>query len=288
MAELRVGTCSWKYPSWEGLVYSAPKGIDYLKEYAERYSTVEVDQWFWSLFGDLPKMPNPADVRAYRAAVPDDFRFTVKIPNSVTLTHYHRRKKTDPLVPNPHFLSLSLMHEFLESLGPLDDVLGPLMFQFEYLNREKMASQKEFEDALGRFVEKLPRSYEYGVEIRNPNYLNESYFGFVHRNGLTPVLLQGYYMPQILGVVRQYGGYLVKAPTVVIRLHGVDRGAIEKLTGKRWNRIVEPRDGELHVTAGIVHELLECGVNVYVNVNNHYEGSAPLTMSRFERLLLDF
>ena len=26
MAELRIGTCSWKYPSWEGLVYSSTKG----------------------------------------------------------------------------------------------------------------------------------------------------------------------------------------------------------------------------------------------------------------------
>jgi uncharacterized protein YecE (DUF72 family) len=51
MAELRTGTCSWKFPSWHGLVYSAPKGIDYLAEYAHHYNTVEIDQWFWSLFG---------------------------------------------------------------------------------------------------------------------------------------------------------------------------------------------------------------------------------------------
>src|SRR6056297_1251867 len=34
MPSLRIGTCSWKYPSWEGLVYSAPKDINYLEEYA--------------------------------------------------------------------------------------------------------------------------------------------------------------------------------------------------------------------------------------------------------------
>ncbi len=48
---LRIGTCSWKYPSWEGLVYSRSAGIDYLAEYARRYNTVEVDQWFWALPG---------------------------------------------------------------------------------------------------------------------------------------------------------------------------------------------------------------------------------------------
>ena len=39
---LRIGTCSWKYPSWKGLVYSRATGIDYLAEYATRYDTVEI------------------------------------------------------------------------------------------------------------------------------------------------------------------------------------------------------------------------------------------------------
>ena len=33
------------------MVYSAPKGINYLEAYAEHYETVEIDRWFWSLFG---------------------------------------------------------------------------------------------------------------------------------------------------------------------------------------------------------------------------------------------
>ncbi len=45
-AMLRICTCSWKYPSWKGLVYTKASGIDYLAEYAKRYNTVEVDQWF--------------------------------------------------------------------------------------------------------------------------------------------------------------------------------------------------------------------------------------------------
>ena len=63
MAELRIGTCSWKYPSWEGLVYSAAEGINYLEEYAQRYNTVEIDQWFWSLHRpDGVRLPRVQDV----------------------------------------------------------------------------------------------------------------------------------------------------------------------------------------------------------------------------------
>ena len=52
--KLKIGTCSWKYDSWKGLVYDPDKKYspyDYLADYAKHYNTVEIDQWFWSLFG---------------------------------------------------------------------------------------------------------------------------------------------------------------------------------------------------------------------------------------------
>jgi len=286
MAQLRIGTCSWKFPSWDGLIYSAPKGINYLEEYARRYDTVEIDQWFWSLFGaDNVKLPRPADVAAYRNSVPDDFRFTVKVPNSITLTHFYRKTKTDPLVPNPSFLSPALFQAFLSLLDPLRDVLGLLMFQFEYLNRQKMASQDHFQERFETFARQLPTSYPYGVEVRNGNYLNESYFEFLDRNGLSPVFLQGYWMPPIIDVYQKWRDLIVQQEVAVIRLHGPDRQGIEKKTGKQWNQIVEPKDEELAAIAEMIDDLLDRGVDVYLNVNNHYEGSAPLTIERIRRLL---
>ena len=60
---------------------------------------------------------------------------------------------------------------------------------------------------------------------------------------------------------------------------------MEAKTGKRWDRIVEPRDDELSAVADLVEDLLDQGVDVYLNVNNHYEGSAPLTIDRLRKLL---
>ena len=286
MAELRIGTCSWKFPSWHGLVYSAPKGINYLQEYAHHYNTVEIDQWFWSLFGkDGVRLPNPADVEEYRRSVPDDFRFTIKVPNSIALTHFYKPAKTDPLVANPYFLSPSLFQQFLSLLDPLQDVLGPLMFQFEYLNRQKMKSQSHFQELFEAFIQQLPTSYQYALEIRNPNYLNESYFEFLSRNRLSPVFLQGYWMPPVTDLYEKWRSLILQQEEVVIRLHGPDRQGIEKKTGKRWNQIVAPKDQELAAIADMVEELLGRGVNVYLNVNNHYEGSAPLTIDRIKQLL---
>jgi uncharacterized protein YecE (DUF72 family) len=96
LGELRIGTCSWKYASWRGLVYSDAPDINYLQEYAKRYNTVEVDQWFWSLFGrDAVRLPNPADTQAYRLSVPDDFRFSIKAPDSLTLTHLRKKDRSN-------------------------------------------------------------------------------------------------------------------------------------------------------------------------------------------------
>ena len=87
---LRIGTCSWKYDSWIGLIYSDKAKQNYLKEYSQHYDTVVVDQWFWFLFDGSPlKMPEPYAVENYAESVADDFKFTVILPNCLILTHYY-------------------------------------------------------------------------------------------------------------------------------------------------------------------------------------------------------
>jgi uncharacterized protein YecE (DUF72 family) len=212
--------------------------------------------------------------------VPDSFRFTVKVPNSVTLTHLYRKAKTDPLVANPQFLSPDLFSKFLALLDPMADVLGPLIFQFEYLNRQKISGQDEFQERFEQFLAALPPGRQYALETRNANYLNAAYFDFLGRNKLPPVLLQGYWMPNLAEVYQQWRSQFLGMDTVVIRLHGPDREGMERETAKQWDRIVVPRDEELRAIADMTKELLSEGVSVYVNVNNHYEGSAPLSIHR--------
>jgi uncharacterized protein YecE (DUF72 family) len=286
MSELRIGACSWKYPSWRGLVYTAAQPGDFLREYAAHFDTVEVDQWFWSLFGaGTVRLPDTADARAYRQAVGDGFRFSVKAPDSITLTHLRSRDKAAPPQPNPHFLSPVLAAAFLDAISPLADVLGPVMFQFEYLNRQKMPSQARFQVAFQTFLEALPEGYTYGLELRNPNYLNRELFAFMDRVKVAPVLLQGYYMPSILPLYERVRDLLAAQETVIIRLHGPDRQGMEERTGSRWDQIVAPKDDELAGVAAMARDLLGAGVRVYINVNNHYEGSAPLTIARLRHLL---
>ena len=281
---IKIGTCSWKYASWQGLVYSGGDGPGLLAQYSRRYGTVEVDQWFWSLFDtDVPVLPRAETVREYAAAVPAGFVFSIKVPNSITLTHHYRKDKGAALVANPHFLSTGLMERFLQSIEPLGDHIGPLMFQFEYLNRQKMGGLHRFLELFAVFRQRLPEGFRYCLEIRNPNWLRGEYFDFLFAHGLGHVFLQGYYLPPVFGVYWQFRDRL--ADPVVIRMHGGDRKGIEERTGNRWDRIVEPRDGELAELAKMVRDLRQRNHDIFINVNNHYEGSAPMTIARIEALL---
>lgn len=283
MAALRIGTCSWKYDSWKGIVYSSKAKINYLEEYSTRYNTVEIDQWFWSLFDDIVRLPEESTVKEYNDSVPDDFRFTIKVPNSLSLTHYYPSKNLKGLRENPHFLDPDLFHQFLKTLQPMSSKIGALMFQFEYLNKQKMKAQAEFIDRLSAFYETIDKTYPCAFEIRNPNYLNKSYFNFIKESHSAHVLLQGYFMPPVSDVFDKYHNQ-IGAP-VIIRLHGPDRKKIEDLTGKDWSKIVLPKDEKLSALPPIIEYFSEKEIDVYINVNNHFEGSAPLTIEKIKRLL---
>ena len=59
---LRVGTYSRKSDWWKGLVYRPGTDygpLDYLPDYARHLSTVEVHQWFWSLYPPQPEATRP-------------------------------------------------------------------------------------------------------------------------------------------------------------------------------------------------------------------------------------
>jgi len=68
----------------------------------------------------------------------------------------------------------------------------------------------------------------------------------------------------------------------VIRLHGPDRKSIEKIAGDNWNQIYINRDNEIKLIVEMIQELQSNEVDLFINVNNHFEGSAPLTIEKIK------
>lgn len=283
MAELKIGTCSWKYDSWRGHVYSDKANINYLLEYSKKYSTVEVDQWFWSLFKQVV-LPDVKVVEEYKNSVPPEFSFSIKAPNSLTLTHFYNKKKGEPLRSNPHFLSVDLYKQFLEQIGQIVAQTASIIFQFEYLNKEKISSVKLFQNYIQKFVTELPQdSPPISIETRNPNFLSNDYFSMLNSLNLSHVFLEGYYMPPIIELYKKYKAFIKNF--TVIRLHGSDRSGIEKLSGSNWNKIYINRDPEIRIITEMIKEMLDNDVSIYLNVNNHYEGCAPITIEKIKNLI---
>lgn len=267
------GTCSWKYSSWVGLIYDSEQryAADYLPEYAQSFGTAEIDSWFYHL-------PDRAEAETYLAMVPEDFRFTCKVTRDLTLPVLSEGRVTRP---NENFLSPALFEDYLRSIDPLLPRLDAVMFQFEYLNRQKMSGLPEFMDRFGAFVKDISPEIPVALEIRNGNYLKKEYFHFLEAAGIIPVLVEKQYMPPVSSVYRDLGELI--GDRVVLRLMGGDRKEIEEVSKQKWDRIWMTKDN-LGDIAGVIRDM---GLRrqVTVNINNHYEGSAPLTIERLEKLL---
>ena len=55
----------------------------------------------------------------------------------------------------------------------------------------------EFLERLAAFLEKLPRTFRYAVEIRNPEYLEPRYFDLLRRQGVAHVYNAWARMPEL-------------------------------------------------------------------------------------------
>ena len=133
MGALRIGISGWRYAGWRGDFY--PRGLPQRREleYAAAHLTsIEVNGSFYSL-------QRPSSYEAWRAAVPDDFVFSVK--GGRFITHLKRLRDVD----------VALANFFASGVLALGDALGPVLWQ---LPANLTFDAEVLDDFLGR----LPRS----------------------------------------------------------------------------------------------------------------------------------
>jgi uncharacterized protein YecE (DUF72 family) len=146
-----------------------------------------------------------------------------------------------------------------------------------------MPSLQAFLDRLHAFFAAAPAGFQYAIESRNPNYLKQEFFDFLGEHGLGFVFLEGYYMPHIGEVFARCD--TSAAAFTIIRLHGPDRADMEERAGGVWSQVYSPKLEGLRAAAKIVRFNTARSFQALLNVNNHYEGSAPLTPERFLSVL---
>lgn len=200
-----VGTSSWKYPGWRGLLYDFNRYVyrgkfsetrferQCLTEYSEVLKTVCVDAAYY-------KYPDPKSLRNLAAQVPTDFLFGFKVTDEITLKRFPNLPRFGPRAgqANPHFLDAT---RFIDAfLGPCDQIrsqVGVLMFEFSHFHPSDFARGRDFVAALDSFLARLPTEWPYGVEIRNRSFLHPDYFAVLRAHGVTHVLNSWEGMPPI-------------------------------------------------------------------------------------------
>jgi uncharacterized protein YecE (DUF72 family) len=153
-----AGTSGFSYKEWVGPFYpekTMAKAM--LAYYATRLPVVEINNTFY-------RMPNAEAIGAWRAQVPESFRFAIKAPRRIT--HVKRLKDCQS--------ELTFLFKALEALKPC---LGSVLFQLPPFAKVDVA-------ALSSFVEHLPQNCRGAFEFRNPTWLTPDVYAVLRARNL--------------------------------------------------------------------------------------------------------
>jgi len=258
---LRIGASSWSAPSWEGVLY--PSGMppsDYLRHYATRFDTVEVDATFY-------RIPEAKMVEAWRERTPPGFVFAAKFPQVIT----HEKLLED---------CAAECSAFLRSMDRLGDKLGPLLLQFRYFRKDEFPDPNPFIDRIERFLPSLPRGGKYAVEVRNKTFVTTRLLDVLRQNGAALALIDHPWFFGADQLARKKG--LLTSDFAYIRWLGDRKGIEQKAT--RWDRVIVDRTRDLGRWIPLVRGLVDRGTTVYGYFNNHYAGYAVGSIELFRDL----
>lgn len=277
---LYLGTSSWTFPGWAGIVYDTPYEAALLSKsglpaYAAHplFRTVSIDRTYYA--------PIPADAYAACAAqVPDGFRFMVKAPADVT-SPWLRGDDTGRAAPNPHYLDASraaalFVRPACEGLGR---ACGPLVLQFPPQGRSVASRPRTFATRVAGFLEALPEGPVYAIELRDADLWTDELVAAIRRTGVHMCLSIHPRAPSLAmqqAILSSLGG----GPLVARwNLHPGHRYEEAKARYAPFDRMVEPDAHTRQFIADTTLAALRAGREAFVVANNKAEGSAPLTIA---------
>jgi len=283
---IHLGTSSWSFPTWQGLVYAdvhdeSTLAHNGLHAYAQHplLRSVGIDRTYYAPI-------QASDFVHYASQVPEEFRFLVKAPAQCT-SPWLRRDAIEAR-PNPHFLDPDFARDAFVSparLG-LGHKLGPLVFQFPPLSGWSRRAA-EFAERLHEFISRLPPGPLYAVELRDASLLSDVYMqalldtGARHCIGLHPR------QPAIQEQARLLGR--LPAGPLIVRWN-LHSGSAYEAARRRYYPFTDLLEEDLPTRVGLARLCLDAvaaGQPAFVIANNKAEGSAPLTLIKLATLIVE-
>ncbi len=272
---LYLGTSSWTFTGWGGLVYRGrPSNVDLvdhgLHEYARHplFNTVGIDR---SHYAPL----SVDELTKYARQLPPGYTCLTKVWNAVTSPVDARSR-----LPNPHFLDARFFRDAV--LLPSDAAFlghqGPFVFQMLPLTAAELPTPEQLIAKLDRFFAQLPKHHRYAIEVRNAELLRPSYFEVLARHNVAHVFAYCATMPAI-GVQLAHPGAFT-ADFAVCRL-SIPPGENYEKTREAFapfDRIVAPDPGMRVDAEKLMRLCVTANRPLWLTVNNKVEGSSPLTV----------
>ena len=201
-SEPYVSTSGWSYSSWQGTFY--PSGVAktrHFEFYATHFPTVEINLTFY-------RLPTSNMVQNWRDKAPAGFVYAIK--GSRFITHMLKLFNAD-----------EALGRFFSAIQPLHSKIGVILWQLPPFITKDLSR-------LGRFLARLPKTYDYAVEFRHLSWLSKDVVAVLRRYRTAFVSVISCAMPMDL---------TVSSDLVYIRFHGLAAGAAHDYTNaelKPW------------------------------------------------------
>jgi uncharacterized protein YecE (DUF72 family) len=279
-ASLHMGTSSWTFPGWQGIVYARAVSKSKLAghglaAYARHplLTGVGIDRSFYA--------PLSAETfAAYAEQVPLEFRFLVKAHEHCTWQRFPMQPRYGALAGQENERFLDTEYTTREVVNPLRRGLGanagPLVFQFP---PQGGVDPRVFAERLHDFLRGLPGGVHYAVEVRNRRWLTPEYAKALSETGATHCFTVHPTMPDVAEQRRMVDAAGADAGVVVRWMLGGNQkyeAALERYAP--FDRIVDTDRDSRAAIAALCAEALDAGRPAFVTVNNKAEGSAPLSV----------
>jgi uncharacterized protein YecE (DUF72 family) len=296
---LRLGTSSWSYPGWAGLVWAReyPESTlsrQGLTAYAQHplLRSVCIDRSFYRPLTE-------AQFARYAQQVPADFRFVVKAPALVCDAQLRgedgRGRQPNPLFRDP----TGAVNEFvLPALAGLGHKTGALVFQLSPLPFAQLQRLPLLLERLRALLKALPdvRSATpdgvIAVEVRDPDWLAPSVApalaDVLREAGATYCLGLHAKMPRMadqLPLLRALWPGPLVCRWNLNPLHGAHGYEDAQREYGPYERIHDVDTDTRELIVRTVRGITGAGQNAYVTISNKAEGCAPLSALALAEML---
>ena len=242
-----MGYSGWSYDAWLSHFYPANlESKHWLGHYSKVFDFVEIDSSFY-------RIPNQFMVNRWAKSTPENFRFTAKVPQ--TITHKKRLGEADD--------DFDFFHK---AMAPLEKKLLCLLIQLP----PSISKKEGLKKLQGLPLDKRSR---YAVEPRHKTWFDDEVYSFLRQNDICLVWSQ---------LAELQTPPIVTTDFVYLRLIG-DRSIDEK----NFGIIQKDREKEMQYWAGEINRLKKNKKlkMVVTAANNHYAGFGPGTANMFRKMI---